>query len=252
MNIDVVILAGAPAGADMVSEGENISRAMMKLGDKTMLAWVVDALKGASSVGKIVAVGHVAADGIDQVIEPGESLIVNIRLGIEALGDCGNVLIVTSDIPLLTPEAVDDFIQRAVPLNADLAFPIITKESCDEHYPGFKRTYLKTADGTFTGGNIMLVRPEFIEKNWQAIMNAYSARKHVVQLARMIGIGVLIRVIVAQFMPQILRISMLEKAVGRMLDAKVSAVISSYPEIGEDVDKPSDVEAVRKIMNCEF
>jgi GTP:adenosylcobinamide-phosphate guanylyltransferase len=249
MKINVVILAGAPAGAEMVSEGENISRAMIKLGDKTMLAWVVDALKGASSVGKIVAVGDVAADGIDQIIKPGESLIENIKRGIDALGDCDNVLIVTSDIPLLTPEAVDDFIERAVPLDADLAYPIITKESCDERYPEFKRTYLKTAEGMFTGGNIMLVRPDFVEKNWQAIMNAYSARKKVVQLARMIGIGALIRVLVAQFVPQVLKITLLEKAAGRMLDAKVAAVISSYPEIGEDVDKASDVEAMRKIMN---
>jgi hypothetical protein len=46
----------------------------------------------------------------------------------------------------------------------------------------------------------------------------------------------------------VLRISMLERAVSRMLDAKVAAVVSAYPEIGEDVDKPSDLEVVRRIL----
>ena len=35
---------------------------------------------------------------------------------------------------------------------------------------------------------------------------------------------------------------------GRMLGGKVAAVVTAYPEIGEDVDKPSDLAAVRKIL----
>ncbi|MHB9036285.1 MAG: NTP transferase domain-containing protein [Armatimonadota bacterium] len=246
--VDAIVLAGAPAGEELDPGGALKSRAMIGLGDKTMLQWVVDALCAAPSVGRVAAVGDVAAEGLDMVVQPGDDLVTNIKLGIDALKSDGDVLIVSSDIPLITPQAIEDFIERAEKLNVDLAYPILPKAHCVKRYPDLQRTYLKTAGGVFTGGNLMLASPRFFEQSWGAIAQAYAARKHVFKLAGMIGTGVLLRVLIAQVIPQVLSVSMLERAVSRMLDAKVAAVVSAYPEIGEDVDKPSDLEVVRKIL----
>ncbi len=246
--IDAIVLAGAPAGKELSPSNADMSRAMVEIGSKTMLGWVVDALKASPSIGRIAAVGEVSGDGIDIVVKPADSLVANMKLGLDALDSKGNVLIVSSDIPLIKPEAIEDFIGRAVELNVDFAFPIIKKEHCLAKYPQLHRTYLKTGDGIFTGGNIMLASQRFFEHSWGAIARAYDARKHVVELAGLIGIGVLFRVIAAQIFPRMLHLSMLERTVGRMLDAKVAAVISEYPEIGEDVDKPSDLDIVRIIL----
>lgn len=247
--VNAVILAGAPADAGMNPGGEPISRAMIDIGGKTMLQWMVDALRKSASLGKIVAVGNVQAGGLDAVIQPGESLMDNMKKGIDTLESDEPVLILSSDIPLITAESVEDFLNRAMALDVDLAYPIIPKTYCEKRYPELKRTYLKTANGVFTGGNIMLVRPEFVENNWETIASTYAARKHVLKLARIVGVDVLLRVLLAQLMPSVLKISMLERAVSRMLDAEVRAVVSAYPEIGEDVDKPSDLEVVRRIMS---
>ncbi|MCE5315445.1 MAG: nucleotidyltransferase family protein [Armatimonadota bacterium] len=249
--VDAIVLAGAPAGEEMIREGALKSRAMIRLGDKTMLQWVVDALREAPSVGRIAVIGDVAADGLDMVVQPGDDLVSNIKLGIDALKPNGYALIVSSDIPLITGEAVEDFLRRAQEMNVDLAYPILPKTHCVKRYPDLQRTYLKTADGVFTGGNLMLASPRFFEQSWGAIANAYAARKQLLKLARMIGMSVLLRVVAAQVVPQFLRLSMLERAVSRMLDAKVAAVVSAYPEIGEDVDKPSDLEVVRRILSSE-
>jgi GTP:adenosylcobinamide-phosphate guanylyltransferase len=246
--IDAIVLAGAPAGVELSPNDPDKSRAMVEIGSKTMLDWVVDALKASSSIGRIAAVGEVSGDGIDIVVKPADSLVANMKLGLDVLGSSGSVLIVSSDIPLIKPEAIEDFVARAVELNVDLAFPIINKEQCAAKYPQLHRTYLKTGDGIFTGGNLMLCSQGFFEHSWGAIARAYDARKHVIELAKMIGIGVLFRVIAAQVFPPVLRLSMLERAVGKMLDANVAAVISEYPEIGEDVDKLSDLEVVRSIL----
>ncbi len=247
--INAVIMAGAPAG-ELNPEDQSISRAMIPLGPKTMVQWVVDALRGSDKVGRIVAVGTVFADGIDEVIEPGDSLVGNLKLGLKALGSAEWVLVVSCDIPMLTPEAVEDFILRAVASDADMAYPIIPKAYCNKH-PELRRTYLKTGDGTFTGGNMMLVRPEFFERNWNEIEDAYAARKQIIKLARNIGLGVLARVIVGQALPFVLRVSALERSVSKMLGGKVSAVVTAYPEIGEDVDKPSDLAAVRNLLTSD-
>jgi len=261
--VDAVILAGAPAGglAPTAEGGRGscraMSRAMIPIAGKSMLAWVVEALRGAASVGRIAVVGNITdgpgspepgPSGVDLVVEPGGNLMENIKRGIEALEPEGPVLIVCSDVPLLTAEAVDDFVERAAKLDVDLAYPIIPRAHCEARYPGIKRTYLKTGDGVFTGGNIMLVRAEFVFRNWGTVSNAYAARKQVFKLARMIGMGVLARVLAARVFPGVLRLAMIERAAGKMLGARVAAVVSAYPEIGEDVDKPSDLEAVERLL----
>lgn len=244
--IDAIIMAGAPAG-ELHPDDPSISRAMIPLGEKTMIQWVVDALRGSDSVGRVIAIGHVSADRLDEVVEPGDSLVGNLKLGLQALGGVDPALVVSCDIPMLTSEAVEDFLSRAAAANADMAYPIIPKAYCKKH-PELKRTYLKTGDGTFTGGNMMLVRPEFFARNWDAIEDAYAARKQIGRLARNIGLGVLARVLIGQALPFVLRVSALERAVSRMLGGKVTAVVTAYPEIGEDVDKVSDLAAVRKIL----
>jgi 2-phospho-L-lactate guanylyltransferase (CobY/MobA/RfbA family) len=247
--VNALILAGAPAGVELSPDNSEISRAMLPIGDETMLQWVVDALRGSPSVGRIVAVGRVQADGLDEVIAPRDSLVGNMKLGLDALGPSEAVLVASADVPMLTSEAVEDFLTRARQLGADMAYPIIRKADCEARHPELRRTYLKTGDGIFTGGNIMLVRPDFVQRNWQAIQDAYDARKHVAQLARMIGLGTLLRVLIGQAFPRMLRISALENAASRMMGGKVAAVISAYSEIGEDVDKPSDLAAVRAILS---
>ncbi|MFQ3548257.1 MAG: NTP transferase domain-containing protein [Armatimonadota bacterium] len=245
--VDVLILAGANADG-FAGEESLSSRAMIKVADKTMLQMVVDAFGGSENIQKIFVVGNVYADGVDEILTPQNSLIENIVYGIETLDTSNKVLISTSDIPLLTTKAVDDFISKSVPLDCDLVFPVIPKTYCQGAYPNLKRTYVKTSEGIFTGGNIMLVNPWFICKNSKIISDAYNARKHVTALARMIGMGVLVRMIFSQIFPKLLSLSLIEEKVSNILSAKAKTIVSAYPEIGEDIDKQSDLEEVRRIL----
>ncbi len=249
MPVDAVILAGAPAGPEMISGGESISRAMVKIGPKTMLQWIVDALKSVESIREITAIGEVEADGLNKVVKPRASLLENLMLGVETCGNDDPILALSSDIPLITAEAVDDFLNNAIASGGDMCYPIITKESCLKKYPGVKRTYFRTREGTFTGGNMMLLSPEFLRKNEKRISEAYTARKKPLKLAGMISYGILLRAALAQVaFPSLLPVPMLEHAVSRMLDGKVVAILTEYPEIGEDVDKAEDLEAVRGFL----
>lgn len=245
--VDVVILAGAEAG-EIHPENPSLSRAMVHVAGKPMLQWVVDAFHSAPSIGRIVVVGDVDIENIDTVVEPGGSFIENIRKGLEEVGRSEHVVLATCDIPLLTPEAVEDFIQKAGKIGADFAYPIVPKVECEQRYPGIKRTYLRTADGVFTGGNIVLVNPQFVLDNWRVINEAYAARKQVLKLARIIGLGVLLRAAFAIIFPRLLRISVLENAAARIVGGKIAAVVSTYPEIAEDIDKYSDLTAIEEFL----
>jgi CTP:molybdopterin cytidylyltransferase MocA len=248
--VDVIIMAGAPADPSMCVPGENISRAMIKIGDKTMIQWILDALNCSATIRRKIAVGDVAADGLDEVVKPGIGFLDNLMLGLERCQGADRVLVMTSDIPMLTPEAVDDYVNRAIDSGGDMCYPIVTQRACLEKYPHMKRTYLKTAEGMFTGGNMMVLSTEFLKRNQDLITDAYNARKNPVKLASMIGCGFLLRLIIAQIMaPSLLPIPMLERSLSKALKCKVVAIRTDYPEIGADVDKPSDLAEVQTVLS---
>lgn len=243
------MLAGATADNGMRPKGGYTSRGMVEIGGKTMLQWVVDALNASGRLQRVLVIGDAAADGVDIVLPGGDSFLDNIMLGLKHVESQDRALVVCSDIPLITGEAVSDFVRRAEETGADFCYPIISKQDCMSKYPGISRTYLKIREGTFTGGNMVLVSPEFMQRNEEVIKQAYTSRKNVVALARIIGFATLIRAVMAQLLfPSLLAIPRLEQRVGNMLGGSVRAVVSPYPEIGEDVDKLEDVEEIRKVM----
>ncbi len=249
MPIDIVILAGAPAGSDMLPEDPERSRAMIELGDKTMLQWVVDAFRASKSAGRIIAVGNVSAGGLDEVIAPSDSFLGNLMLGVEACPDSSHIVVSTSDIPMITPESIDDFVSRAIESGGDMCYPIIPIDSCRAKYPDMKRTCLKLKEGTFTGGNMMMMSTGFLRRNQGLISGAYAARKKPLALASMVGLGLLLRIPLSQLLcPCMLPTALLEKKVSKMLGGKVAGIRSEYAEIGSDIDKLGDLEQAKKLF----
>ena len=116
----------------------------------------------------------------------------------ESEGQDQRVLVVTSDIPFLTAAAVEDFVARAAATGADFCYPIIPIAVCRARFPQMQRTTLKVREGTFTGGNLMLLRPASVRRHQETIMRAYAARKRPLRLGGMLGWGLLARIALAQ------------------------------------------------------
>lgn len=248
--VDVVIVAGAPPMQH--SDGGNPpSRAMTLIAGKPMIQWELDAMRRSTSISRIYAVGDAQSSSLDEVIPSTGSFIGNLIAGAALAAERGadRILLATCDIPLLTPEAIDDFASRALDIPAEFVYPIVTREHCLEKYPGLKRTYLKLREGVYTGGNIFLVSTGFLLRNKDVISQAYESRKQVLRLAGMIGWGTLVRVAIAQLAyPAAADITTLESAASRLLGGQVKAVVTAYAEIGEDVDKPEDLKSVELLL----
>ncbi len=246
MSVDVVVLAGGRNSAEMAAATGVENRALTPLGARTMLDYVTSALGGASSVGEIYVAGDVPAGNAYHTVRGGETLLDNLMAG----GGGDRVLISTSDIPFLTPEAVEDFIRRAVQSGADLCCSYVPVDLCYARFPDMKRTAIKLREGSLTLGNLMLVNPRFLRTHQETIARAYAARKSPIQIARMLGLGLPMRLLLAQFLtPSLLTLGALEQAVSRLLGgARAVGIRSEYPEIGTDVDKPEDVAIARRIL----
>ena len=237
-----MILAGAPADPDVQAKYSVKNQAEIPIAGKPMIRYVVDALKGSRDVGNVRLIGDIQCEGADKVIPSAGSMIANLVAGVEA-SEGAHVLISTSDIPMLTAEAVDDFIRRCGDFSADLYYAIIPKEECEKRFPGMRRTYVRLAEGTFTGGNMVIISSEFVRKNSEYLRQVFAVRKKPLKLAGLIGIGTLVRAIIAQKVwAGAINLPLLERTAGRALKADLKAVQTPYAEIGSDVDDIGQME----------
>lgn len=253
--IPAVILAGGKVDEEMEIEFDIEYRAELPFAGKLMIIHIVDALAGASSVSTIRVVGETLCDCITETIPPADGMLENVIKGVKACASDspdGRVLIATSDIPFLTPEAVDDFVNQCAGIDADLYYPYVLKEDNDRRFPGVKRTYVKLSDGIVTGGNIVIMNADFLDKNADLLREVMAARKSISKMARIIGVGTLLRMVIAQTIWKgALSLSQLEQAAGRVMNARLKAIRSSYPEIGADIDRLDQLDQMESLFESE-
>ena len=249
MTTNVVVLAGGRNSPEMAAATGTENRALTPIGPRTMLDYVVSALGEATTVGKIFVVGSVPQSKSYTQIAGRETLLENLLAGLDAAGHGERVLVSTSDIPFLTADAAEDFLVRAAAVGADLCCSYVPLTVCTQKYPEMKRTAVRLAEGRFTLGNMMLVNPALLQNRQEAITAAYAARKSPVQVAKLLGPGLLGRLLGAQLLaPGLLSVAGLEAAVSRALGGQAAGVCSAYAEIGTDVDKPEDVAIARRLL----
>lgn len=245
--LDAVVLAGADIHGSLAACTDTPYEAMIDIQGRPMVEYVVDALRGSAHVGRVVVVGpeHVLGPVLDgkvyRVAQSGNSIVENLLIGIEMLQAEGKILVVTGDIPLLTTAAIDDFIARCAGLAADICYPICRKETNEGKYPGVHRTYATVREGTFTGGNIFILHAEVIIKWRRQIERAVAVRKSVIGMAKLLGFRMMVKFLLGR-----LSLREIEDRVAQVLGCPVKAVETDYPEIGVDVDKPSDLELVTR------
>lgn len=239
--MNALILAGS-TGDEKLPE-----KTLIKIKGRYMISYVIDALRGSGKVEKIAVIGDKeklkCIDGIDILIEQGSSIIENVVKGIEPFKNDRRVLILTCDIPMLTKEAVIDFIEQSESYNADLCYPIVKREDNERKFPDAKRTYAKIKEGTFTGGNIFYLNPKIIDACIEAAKQFIAFRKKPWKLGQLLGFKILILFAFGR-----VTISQLERKVSELFNINAKAVISRYPEIGNDVDKDEDVEMANKYI----
>ena len=244
-----LILAGSKGKDVLAGDGE--SKALIKIRGKNMVMYVIEVLKQLDFIDETVLVGNndelAPLEGhVNAIIEQGESLEDNILKGCEHFPEKEHVLILTCDIPMITADAIVDFVENANKLEADFCYPIVSKEDSEKKYPGVHRTFVRLRDGTFTGGNIVLVNNAIIKHSISKAATFLAYRKKPWKLAKVLGISFAVKFIFGS-----LTIAELEDKVSAIFGIKARAVLSGYPEIGTDVDKVSDLELAEKVLGRE-
>ncbi|MBR4748592.1 MAG: nucleotidyltransferase family protein [Abditibacteriota bacterium] len=248
MKIDAVVLAGAPAN-EFEDEVPLTSRAMVMLDGKTMLDRVLEPISANESISRTCAVGHVVSDCADAILEPGDTLVDNVKKALSEFVDAEYVLLSTSDIPLIDSDSVSDFLAQALEEDWDLVYPVCRREVAEGLYPDLKRTYVRIADGEFTGGNMMLIKTDYFDRLLPVLSKLYEYRKQPAKLAGLLGLQIIFRFLLSRINTAFLDLATIEKHASRILGGgRMKALITGHPEICEDLDKKEELPLYEAIL----
>ena len=252
--IDAVVLAGGMDRGELAARTGVPYRPLLEVAGKPIILHVLAALGATSSIDRVALVAPEpvleAADElmVDFRVPAGDSFLDNLLAGVgkmaceHSASPPSHVLVITGDLPLITPAAIDDFVDRSLGAYADVTYPIIPKAFSERKFPEGRRTYVRLREGVFTGGNAVVMTRVFAEQSKDLIGRLYAYRKNPLKLATLFGPGFILGLVLGR-----LTIPALERRASAIVGARVRALVSEYPELGFDVDKLEDLLLARDV-----
>lgn len=257
--VNGIILGGGKIShlfAEMVGTD---SKGLIQIDGRASIEYVVEAMRGVPGMRKIVLVAdkslylhHPVAAKLDGIIDEGPDIWHNLMRAIRYLNDDRKVLVSTSDIPLLTSEALCAFLGKCDPA-AELCVPITRKLPTQKLFGNRIWVYLPLREGWITHTCNVLFDPRLLLRNQDFAERFLSRRKDLWGATGTVGLRFTIRFFLGWLFPG-LRFDAAE--IGHEIEImtgarKVQGVILDYPEIALDIDKPSDVDEIESFIRRE-
>jgi GTP:adenosylcobinamide-phosphate guanylyltransferase len=245
-----VVLAGGPPDDLCARTPGAPNKAFVAIGGIALVERTLRALRGSSSVSRIIVVapesvhGHPALALADERRPDGTRIRESLANGLAGLPADEEVLVSTSDLPVLTPAAVDDYVMRAHEADADLTYGCLEKRVHLALYPDVPHTWAHLKEGDFCGTGFITLRPRVWPSLERFIERLGKARKNPLHLARIFGFRTTLRYATRQ-----LRIRHAEARASYVIGARVRAIVSPYAEIAVNVDRVSDIALAEKLVS---
>ena len=225
------------------------SKALLDVAGKPMVQWVLDALGASSQVNGVVLIGLTAEAGLScarplTFIPNQGEMLSNILTGLKEVLKIApkepHALIVSSDIPAVTPEAVDWVVNAALQTDHDIYYNVIERPVMEKRFPGSHRTYTRLKDAEVCGGDLNVARTLLAtgkDELWQRIIDS---RKNAFKQASLLGFDMLFMLLIHQ-----ITLAQAELKVSQRIGLKGKVLRCPYAEVGMDVDKPHQLELLR-------
>lgn len=240
---DAILLAGGGGGTGP-------GKAFLDGAGHPMVWYVARTLASTKTVGRVVAVGPPealrAACGplvADVVADEGGSIMDNVVAGLRLLDAVPRVLAAASDIPLLTAEAVEEFLGACAKQEADLYYAIVPQSVLEDRYPGARKTFVRVLDGSFTAASVLLFNPALVDRVRGFVEKILAARKKPWLMASLFGWSTTMRLASGR-----LSIQEMEARAREVTGVVGRAVIMRRPEmvLDADVEHPENLAIIRR------
>lgn len=249
--MDAIVTAGGTlkAGDPLLQRTGVEKKALVPIGGKPMVSWVLEALHASGVVDNIVIVGLKPQDLPDSpenfyFIDSQGNLIDNLFAGLAKLETLNpqikKFLVFSSDIPLVTPQIVRGFVEECDDQSADLYYAVVAEPTMEARFPHSNRTYVPFKGGRYCGGDAFLIDVDAANGNIDLARDLISVRKNTLAQVRLAGLGFIIRFLLR-------RMTVFEAArrVAGKIRLKPQVVDTKYAELAMDVDKLSQYEMIK-------
>ncbi|WP_375427376.1 nucleotidyltransferase family protein [uncultured Sphingomonas sp.] len=243
--MNALILAGSRGGTDPVAAYAGVAhKALIELGGETLLARVARATEEAGCV-PVVSTddAEVAAEARRlgcRVLPSAPGPSASVAEALAAVG--APLLVTTADHALLEAGWVRRFVADT-PADADVAVLLARRDVIDAALPGTRRTYLRFADGDWSGCNLFLLanhRAAGAIHLWRLVE---ADRKRPWRIIRRFGLRMLIAYLRGR-----LTLARAVERLGELAEVRAAVVASPAGLAAVDVDKPADLDAVRRVI----
>ena len=168
---NLIVLAGSDKGVLYDAYGCDI-KALLPIHGRPMLDWVVDAFKNSGRIENAVIVGPAQLENCKSIsffrkrVFEGVHLLQNLAHAISYVKfriydqrqDHDGYLISFCDAVFLTPEIIQDTLDRIAQTDADIVLHYVEKQSIVKHNMPTNRTFIELAGKFYTGTTIYYVK----------------------------------------------------------------------------------------------
>lgn len=252
--MDAIVTAGGiPLPEDplyLYTNGD--SKALVDIVGKPMIQWVLDALGESKHVDNVIIIGLSPKSDITcqkplHFISNQGRMLANIVAGVEKSLELDPtteyVLVASSDIPGINAEMVDWLIETCMETREDIYYGVVPREVMEARYPESKRTYTKLKDMHLCGADIHITHVRMATDHLEMWEELIGNRKSPLKQAATIGFGTLFRVATRS-----ITLDELVGVITKRLGITGRPIVWEYAEPGMDVDKPHQLELLRKDM----
>jgi hypothetical protein len=174
-----------------------------------------------------------------------ENLRASARQILELNPSAEYVMTCTSDIPMVTPEAIDWIVEQAQTSRHEFYLTMITKEAMMRRYPGSKRRTDRFTDIEVRGADITVVEPRIILQNGIAdTLKQLRLRHNTWKQLMFIGFDTLLLIRLRR-----LDLAGFAKRLAKKHGLDWRPLVCPFPEIAMDVDHPQHLEMMRKELS---
>jgi CTP:molybdopterin cytidylyltransferase MocA len=244
-----LLLAGDREGDEIAALAGR--KALLLLAGKAMVLHVLETVLSAGVSDRIIVVANRIAD-IAGALKAYPDLVFHEGAGrpaasvmktLQDLDINDNVLVVTADSPLLSPQTLKDFCARAAASPADVTAGLIKESVFRPRFPGVQRTFVRLKGEGYKGCNLFTLKAGAGPKAAAVWRQVEHQRKRPWQLLAHFGVGTLFRAVTGM-----LDLDGALAAVSRSMGLKVEPIILTDPNAAMDVDRPSHAKVVEEIL----
>lgn len=190
--MDAVILAGGKLPDDLARRSESVYRALLPHEGRPTVMWTIDAVRASEQIGRVAVVGPgelgqiPAIAGAELFMPESDSMESNLFTVFARLLPEGRIFVTSCDCPLITAEAIDDFISRSAP-EAAVNLPVIRHDIFLRKFPRAPGAPVQLKDGSWLHGNCGILNSRSIPRLQRLLPEVFKRRADLRDLIAQLG-----------------------------------------------------------------